>query len=352
MIGKAVISDDNSSQSGTNESRRKHGMVVSWLSVLLLAISGFLCVILFAAYSFQPDFCAALTFWPAWIWMLPGIALCLVATGVSGRTRLCVAFVWMLFLSLMAEEAVGLLRSCVCPGKDGRTSCREGICFRVVSLNCEGGNFDAAEGLLPYAPDVVLLQESPPIEGLRILTKRLFADEGEFVLDGDTAVLARGRVTKTEVSHERRLLMTGARIVLPMGLEVEAISLHFPPPASATNLLSPDCWREHRQDRKERLERIAAIDKHLLTISQDVPVVVGGDFNAKPWAGATRILSRRLYDTFGKNGFGWPGTGPAYFPFWRVDQIWVSKDFKTISVHSKNCANTDHRVVICDLCRL
>lgn len=347
-----MISDDNSSQSGKSESRRKHKKVVRWLSVLLLAISGFLCVTLFPAYSFQPDFFAALTFWPAWIWALPGIALCLAAVGASKRTRLCVTFVWIFFLVLVAEEAVGLLRSCVYPGKDGRTSCREGICFRVVSLNCEGGNYDAAEGLLQYAPDVVLLQESPPIEGLRILAKRLFANEGEFVLDGDTAVLARGRVIKTEVSHEHRLLMTGARVVLPSGLQVEAISVHLPPPATAINLLSPDCWREHREDRQQRLERIAAIDKHLLTISQDVPIVIGGDFNAKPWAGATRILSRRLYDTFTKGGFGWPGTGPAHFPLWRVDQIWVSRDFKTISVRSKDCANSDHRVVICDLCRL
>ncbi len=168
-----MTSEDNSSRSGKSTNHRAYKKIARWFSTVLLVVSGLLCATLFSAHAFQPDFCAALTFWPVWIWAIPGIALCL-----------------------------------------------------------------------------------------------------------------------------------------------------------------------------------AAIDEHLIRIPQSVPVVVGGDFNAKPWAGATKILSRRLYDTFRKGGFGWPGTGPSHLPLWRVDQIWASRHFKTISVHSENCEHSDHRIVICDLCKL
>jgi hypothetical protein len=307
---------------------------------------------LFFAYTFQPDFCAALTFWPVWIWAIAGIVLCLAAIGVNKKIRLPVVLMLILFVGLLGDEALGLLRSCIYFSRDCTSSSGSGDCLRIISLNCAGGNLSAAEELVQYAPDIVLLQESPPLNDLSALIRELFADEGEFVLEGDTAVLAHGRVTKTEVGHEHRLFMTGAKVCLPSGLEVEAISVHLPPPATATNLFSPDCWREHREDRKQRLKRIAAIGKYLVRIPESVPIVVGGDFNAKPWVAATKILSQRLYDTFEKGGFGWPGTGPSHLPLWRVDQIWTSRHFKTIKVHSENCRNSDHRMVICDLCRL
>lgn len=352
MTGNPATSDDNAPQSAKRTNRRAGGKTVRRLSALLIVTSGLFCVSLSFAYARQPDFCAALTFWPVWIWAIVGIALCLAAVGVNKNTRLSVTLMWILVVGIVADEASGLLRSCIYFGRGCRSSCESGICLRVASLNCAGGNLRAAEELLQYAPDIVLLQESPPLKDLSTLVKEFFADEGGFVLEGDTAVLARGRVRKTEVSHEHRFLMTGARVVMPSGLEVEAVSVHLPPPATATNLLSPDCWREHRRDRQQRLEKIAAIDKYLIPIPTSVPVVVAGDFNAKPWVGADRILSRRLYDTFDEGGFGWPGTGPSHLPLWRVDQIWSSRHFKTVRVHSKNCKNSDHRIVICDLCRL
>jgi vancomycin resistance protein VanJ len=331
---------------------KKNKAVPGWLPKMLLAISIFLWIALCPVYVFQPDFLAALTFWPVWLFAIPAIIFSVSGISANKKMSMVVTFLWILFVVLIAEEPLGLLRSYTRLNRDCKNSCDRGICLRVVSFNCAGGNIAAAEEILQYAPDVVLLQESPPDKDLAILTKKFFSDGGEFVLEGDTAILARGHVTKTEVIQEKRSLMVGARVNLPSGLEIETLSIHLVPPAAGTNLLSPDCWREHFEDRKQRLQQISAIGEQVKSVADNVPIVVGGDFNAKPWLGASKILSLRLQDTFKQGGFGWPGTGPAHFPLWRIDQIWTSRNFKTVKVQSVNSKQSDHRIVICDLCKL
>ena len=346
------MTNNDTPQTETSLNRRKDKTILRRLSKPLLVISSFLCFVLFFAYILQPDFCAAVTFWPIWIWAIPGMALSLAAIGVNKMAGLAVTFVWLLLVGFIAEEPLGLLRSCIYFERDCNSACTGGNCLRVISLNCAGGNLNAAEELYQYIPDIVLIQESPPLKDLKIFVEKLFTDGGEFVMEGDTAILARGRVTKTEVSNEHRLFMTGARVFLFSGLEIETFSVHLPPPVSGTNLFSSDCWQEHRDDRRMRLQKIAAIREHLGLINDSVPLVVGGDFNASPWTQAAKILSPRLYDSFGQGGIGWPGTAPAHLPLWRVDQIWTSRHFKTVKVWSENCKHSDHRIVICDLCRL
>ena len=257
--------------------------------------------------------------------------------------------IWLLFLGFMSEESPALLRGCIYGERDYKSAFKDKNIIRIISFNCAGGNPDAVKSIYQYAPDIVLLQESPSIENLSVIAKELFADEGGFVKEGDTAILARGQIRKTEISKENRSIMVCARINLPSGLEIEAASVHLIPPASALNLFSPSCWREHREDRRLRLQQIVAIKEHLDTIEENVPLLVGGDFNANPWVGASKLLSLRLYDIFKMGGAGWPGTGPDYHPLWRVDQIWVGKQFRTIKVFCKNSKYSDHRIVICDL---
>jgi hypothetical protein len=331
---------------------QRHKAVLRRFSKLLLSISIFLWIVLAPAYIFQPDFCAAVTFWPVWLWAISGIILSLIAVGVNIKARLIVTLVWVVSVGFVAEEPQSLLRG-IFFNRECKNVCTNGNCLRVISLNCAGGNIVAAEEISPYSPDIIFLQESPLAKDLEILTKKLFSDGGEFVLEGDTAILARGHVIKAEIRQDKwAFMMVGARVHLPSGIEIEATSVHLPSPATGTNLLSLDCWREHLEDRRLRLQRVAVINEHLKPIPDNVPLVVGGDFNAKPWTGASKILSLRLEDTFRQSGFGWPGTGPANFPLWRIDQIWASRHFKTVKVYGVTSKQSDHRMVICDLCKL
>jgi endonuclease/exonuclease/phosphatase (EEP) superfamily protein YafD len=330
----------------------KHKKIVTSLSNSLLVISMFLCAFFFLTYIIEPDFCAALTFWPVWIWAIPGIILSLKASGVNKKLRLAVTSVWILLVIFEAEEPLALLRSCLYFNRDCKNSCSSGNCLRIISLNCALANPNAVEEIVQYSPDIVLIQESPSAKDLETLTQKLFAGKGEFLLGCDTAILARGRVIKTDFCKEFPLFMTSARVYLLSGLEIETISVHLSPPAAAVNLLSRACWQEHCEDKHHRLKEITSIKKCLEPIGQNTPLVVGGDFNAKPWRGEIKVFSPRLHDSFRKAGLGWPGTGPAHFPLWRVDQIWISNHFKPIKVWGQRCKNSDHRMVICDLCAL
>jgi endonuclease/exonuclease/phosphatase (EEP) superfamily protein YafD len=330
----------------------KHKKMATSLSKSLLFISTLLCFALFLVYIVEPDLCAAITFWPIWISAIPGIALALIAASTNKKTGLAIILIWLLLVVIMAEEPLSLLRSCLYFNRDCKNSCPTGRCLRVISFNCASANFDVAEELIRYAPDIVLLQESPRGKDIETLTQKLFSGRGEFALEGDTAILARGRVRKADVGGKCCFFMIAARVYLFSGLEIETISVHLAPPTAAVNLLSPACWREHFKDRRQRLKEIISIEKHLETITPNVPLIVGGDFNAVLWRKANKVLSSKLNDTFQQSGIGWPGTGPAHFPLWRIDQIWVSKHFKPVKVWSEPSKNSDHRIVICDLCAL
>jgi vancomycin resistance protein VanJ len=335
---------------GSGLSNQKNKSVLGWLPKLLLAISFFLWFVVSPIYIYQPDFCAALTFWPVWLWAILGIVSSFVAMGVNKKARLVIILAWVAYLTI-SEGTQSFLRG-IFLNRECKSVCVGGNCLRVISLNCAGGNIKAAEEISQYSPDIVLFQESPSAKELEILKKKLFAKDGEFVIDGDMAILASGHVMKTEVTQNNRSFMTEVRVNLSSGFEIESISVHLPPPPTSINLLSPDCWREHYEDRKLRLQQIVAINEQLKYIADNIPIVVGGDFNAKPWTGASKILSLRLYDTFKRGGFGWPGTAPAHLPLWRIDQIRASRHFKTVKVQNVICKQSDHRMVICDLCKL
>jgi vancomycin resistance protein VanJ len=321
-----------------------------WLSKLLLGISSIFCIVVAFTYTIEPDFCAALTFWPIWLWAIPGIVMSLFSLRVFKKVGLLVTFAWVLIVVLIAEEPLSFMRGFI--NRDCTKFCKNGTCLRIVSLNCAGSNIEAVKELSQYSPDIVLLQESPQDEALKTIMQTVFGQSGEFVLEGDTAILAKGRITKVEINREKRLFMTAARVKLNSDLEIEAVSVHLLPPATGINLLSPACWKEHWEDRQLRIKQMGGIREYCDTVEGNDPLIVGGDFNASPWAGEEKLFSPRIFDTFEKGGVGWPGTGPSHFPLWRVDQIWASKHFKVIKVRSEKCKNSDHRIVVCDLCVL
>jgi endonuclease/exonuclease/phosphatase (EEP) superfamily protein YafD len=333
----------------TNKDIPKQKAISKWFSKLLLGISSILCIVLAFTYAIEPDFCAALTFWPIWIWAVPGAVLSLVSLRLFKKAGLVVTFAWVLIVVLIAEEPLSFIRGFI--SRDCTKSCVKGTCIRIVSLNCAGGNIEAVKELSRYSPDIVLLQESPQADILKIVVQTIFGAGVEFVLEGDTTILAKGRVIKTDIRREKRLFMTAARVKLSTNLEIEAVSVHLLPPATGTNLLSPACWQEHWDDRRLRIKQIEGIREYLDMVEENVPLIVGGDFNASPWAGEETLFSPHIFDTFKKGGIGWPGTGPTHFPLWRVDQVWASKHFKVVKVRSEKCKNSDHRIVICDLCR-
>jgi len=77
-----------------------------------LSLSAALCVAASLCCGLRPDACSAVTIFPVWVWIAPGLLL--AALGLSRkRTRpvLAVGVLWLLFLVSFAEEPASLARA-------------------------------------------------------------------------------------------------------------------------------------------------------------------------------------------------------------------------------------------------
>lgn len=117
-----------------------------------------LCMAAAACFCTRPDACAALTVWPPWLYLLPGAILLYVASRKKcPRNVLIVGILFFVaYCLIFCEEPRSLLFG---PIRNYFASSPGDQRLRVVSLNCAAGSMDAAEEVLSYQPDIVLLQE-------------------------------------------------------------------------------------------------------------------------------------------------------------------------------------------------
>jgi hypothetical protein len=311
-------------------------------------VSACLCLGLTVVYVARPDACAAITVFPSWAWSVPGLSL--AAFNLRGRgSRLGrpVFAAWLLFVASLAEEPWSLGRALVRPGSFPSKAGPPGGVLRVISLNCAIGNRLAAEEVIAYRPDIVLLQESPGRSEVEGLARRLFGAEAGVVHGVDASLVVHGRVIPAELPPALRGYFVQARVKLASGRDIEVLSTRLLPAVFRADLWSPDCWREQMQNRRSRREQLRALYQRIE--SSSVPVILGGDFNAPQGDAVFRLLRPRLHDAFAEAGLGSGDTILNDFPALRIDQVWVSEAFRAHAVVARRTRNSDHRMVICDL---
>jgi len=313
-----------------------------------LVLSALLLISLSLCYLFKPDFFAVITFYPAWTWTISGLFLAALGLLANKRVSLIAMLGWLVFIIIFVEEPRSLCRS-VLLFKGWGTITKKENTIRVISLNCAGGNLKAAEEVIRYKPDIVLLQEAPTRKDVEGLAHDLFKDNGTVIWNIDTAVIVKGRASQSTYPYTTSMFMTQTHVRLMSGIEAGVINVHLFPPTIEMNLFSPDCWQKHKVDRQLRRSQIEKIVAQLDSIPENVPAIVGGDFNTTADDGAIRLLGPRLRDSFREGGIGWGHTALNNIPLFRVDQIWISTHFEPIAVFSKRTEHSDHRMVICDL---
>jgi hypothetical protein len=337
------------------------------LRLSLLGLSFVFGLFLAFCYARRPDACAAVTVWPVWSWVAPGLLpAALACIGASrkakgereqndaakpkrGRARplKLAALFWLLFVLIFAEEPKSLLRwnSGVAGWEAAR---REGKAIRVVSINCAWGQKAAALEAAPFQPDIVLLQESPRRKDAEEVARKLFGGEGEVVVGLDAAIIVRGKILPAKLPP-RVGFFAQARIRLTAGPEIEVVSLHTIVPPVHTDLWNPAVWRIYRNHREDQRNQMRIVARQLAEMPSSVPMIVGGDFNAPQGDAVFRLLQPRLRDTFPEAGTGWGNTIINDMPALRIDQIWVSEHFRPVRVFAQKTLHSDHRMVVCDL---
>ena len=313
-------------------------------------LSVLVCLALSVCYAGRFDACAAVTVFPVWAWLVPGLAVAALGFGRGGNRAAAAAIAgWLVFLLAFAEEPWSLLGSLTPSGFDPQTAEKRVEALRVVSLNCNVGDVRAAGEVARYRPDVVLLQESPGRGDVEALAKALFGAEAGVVDGVDASMIVRGRVAPADLTPVQRSYFVQARVRFASGSEVEILGARLIPAVFRFDLWSPECWREQARNRRARRSQLRAIADRIGSLPSDLPVILGGDFNAPQGDAVFRLLTPRLHDAFREGGRGWGDTITNGLPFLRIDQVWASGSFRAVGVVARTTRHSDHRVVVCDL---
>jgi hypothetical protein len=290
-----------------------------------------------------------LTIWPFGLWAaLFGILGLLFAPLLRKRRMILVVGYAVLVGLLLSEEPLYLLRPLWHDPQAEMAAARErGDLFRVVSLNCGGGDGQAVVDALEHDPDILLLQETPG----GFLLERVLPPGWEYAGWLDPAVAVKGRVEAEELPRWLAHQLYVVRAIPDrLGRPVAALSTRFVHPSLQLDIWSPRTWRDARRIADDRVDAMRLVVEQRGRYGSELPAIVGGDFNtpAGNWL-LEPLAANGLTDAFRAVGVGWPNTIASDFAFERIDFIYVSEAIKPLRASTAVTEHSDHRMVVVDM---
>jgi hypothetical protein len=284
------------------------------------------CALLVWTYTLRPDWATALTIFPAWAWLVFSAFSFVRIRNHLGQIGLAS---WIVFAVLHIEEPRSLLRSFL-PVKTEHS-------IRIATVNSTG-SFQAIIDALDESPDILLIQESPsPSEWATFMEAY---PSYELLRGIDASILVKGSIQ----THDQAQFYTIGRVNI-RGTIFGVGSLRLATSDPRIDLWNPSCWFSQTAMRKKQLSQIAQIETNL---PESIPLILGGDFNVPQGDKIFRILEERFNDSFDGAARGWGNTIIADLPLLRIDQIWTTRELKSVNAYTKKSAHTDHRIYMVD----
>jgi len=328
--------------------RRRAGWSLVGFSLLLHLLTVF-------AFTRRPDFLAAYTIMPIWVWGGIGLAFAITAFWfLRAPFSLWLTGIWAVSVLYLADEAKVISNLTKAPPEPGLAGLADGQpLLRVLTLNCKYFNYnngsDPAIDIQRWEPDIVLLQEVQPYQ-VKHIADRLFHGRGDY-----RSHLTNGIVTRWRISREvRNPLYRDQQVTVakPDGTLLEVVNVHLQTAATDLRLWDPTCWHEHSVNRTIRLTELW----HTLQVLEDTApgrsAIVGGDFNAPPSDPVYSLLKANFDDAFIQAGTGWGNTYQRRIPIHRIDQIHATRQLRTIRCAAVTTKRSDHRMVVADFLKL
>ncbi|MDB6135989.1 MAG: Endonuclease/exonuclease/phosphatase [Verrucomicrobiales bacterium] len=315
--------------------------------------------IIFISYARRWDKVAALTVFPFWAWALLGMLMAGSAwLFTRRRLALGVAALWLVTMLVYSDETVPLLRPSsrmpqpgpAAPAPDGKPV------LRIATLNCKAGHFNPRSPyeVIPWSPDIVLLQESANSGVLQDVARQLYGGDpaGHYAGGWECGLITRGRTTKMVTGNFQHSLLATVHFGKDaQGVDriVEVACVHLQGAETDLRLYSRETLSKHALNRLRRRAELQEVLTIQTLISGRRPAVVGGDFNAPQGDAIFRLLSAAGFrDAFAEAGAGWPNTFPNYAPMLRIDQQWSNARLIPVRGRTVRSQHSDHRMVICD----
>lgn len=302
-----------------------HPLGLGWVPMNRIAayLSLALGLILFALYSFRPDWATAATILPAWIWLpLWSLSLPEARKGIF----LTGSATWLLFGAVHIEEWKSFVRAAL-PVPEIDSS------LTVSTINASG-SIPALQDALSENPDILLVQESPPQTRMDELLSH--HPEYDLLYGFDCSIIARGQFANPT---NGRFYTSGTAIV--DSREYFVVSLRLLTSAPRVDLWNPECWKSQSRIRHRQMKQIREV---VALLPDDAILIVGGDFNVPQGDKVFSILDDHAIDTFATGGRGVCNTFLADIPVLRIDQIWTSPSLHCEHATARKCKNTDHRL--------
>ena len=290
------------------------------------------------------DYVSAVTTFPQWTWATTGILSAAIAWRLlRPRARLPVwlMVLWLLTTIYFADNFEAVLRGVV-RGAAPPPAAPVGT-IRVISLNCATIHA-AAQEVMKFQPDIVLLQESPTSNKVAQLARQWFGSNAVPVVGWDCAIVSRFPLTAVDGIQD--VHYTRAIVMLPHNRQALVTSLRLTTPLGSMDLWKPSTWRAYAEDRRLRTRQLRAV-LEAERPKPNLPEIVGGDFNAPAGDGIYKLLSE-YRDSHPRAGRGWGGTALNTIPIFRPDQIWL-KHLTAASCYAVKTVHSDHRMVVTDL---
>lgn len=254
-------------------------------------------------------------------------------------------FAWIFFALHFADEPRGALRVLAIAPMSAKPAANT---WRVVSLNCAGGDPNAMREVVALAPDVVLLQESPSRADVEKLARKMWGENGGFVSSLDASILARGKVKEIVLPPEERAHFVAARITTTSGKELDVVSLRLLPAVFRLDFWSRECRLAQSENRRARRAMLQTIMRRVNSFASTRALILGGDFNAPQHDAVFRELSPQMHEAFAQSGRGFGNTITNDFPVLRIDQIWL-RGCDATATELRRTQYSDHRLVVCDV---
>jgi len=320
------------------------------LGWILLGFSAVLCALTAGAFTLRPDFLAAFTVVPVWLWGGIGILCALISYRLrSERYTLIVAGAWLVTLGCVADESRALLRFRTEAPMPGLAMPYQGRpVIRVATLNCSSFRFgNPATELAAWQPDIVLLQEVFPYQ-VQQIANALDGPKSEWRVNLTNAVLTRWKIEREINDPIRRKQQV--TIVTPSGKKIEVINVHLATAATDLRLWRMAVWIGHRNNRVTHRQELSQDLQQLRNTTQfpATPTVFGGDFNSTASDGIHKQLTGDFVDAFAAAGTGLGNTFQRRIPFMRIDYLYGSRELTPVRCLTVTTRHSDHRMVIAD----
>ncbi len=220
---------------------------------------------------------------------------------------------------------------------------------RVMSYNAYWYNANAGSAIAEinrYTPDVVVIQECPPVWQrdlpIKLGSQYPYTHIGQRRGSYSSAILSKFPILgqpELYTGHQRKSLPAVRMTIDVRGREVALYNVH---------LFRPILGRLRKMRRQLRVLRERVAD-------ESMPVIVAGDFN---FTGLSKMheymLSAGLTDAHDAVGQGrgttWPKTSSInWLPGFRIDHVYTSQAFTPTATRIGYGAGSDHRPLIVDL---